>query len=90
MGMIESVIRWWRGNMKTFRFSVEARYGRKITPSHTLWSWLGHHSAWITARYRVRVDGTTAFFGAFGHSYTGEVVPFGETVLFKALASSTR
>jgi len=90
MGLVETTIRWWRGKLKTFRFSVENRYGRKITPKHLMWSWLARHSAWTTSRYRVRGDGTTAFFGVYGHEYQGEICGFAETVLFKAPASHTR
>ena len=90
MGLVESVIRWWRGKLKTLRFSVEHKYARKLTPNHVLWSWLARHAAWLNNRYRLRADGSTAFFAAYGHTYTGEVVPFSETVLFKAPASATR
>ena len=90
MGLVETTIRWWRGKLKTFRFAVENRYGRKVTPKHVLWSWLARHSAWTTSRYRARGDGSTAFFSVYGHEYQGEICGFGETVLFKAPASHTR
>ena len=89
MGAAEVTIRWWRSKLRALRYSVEMAYGIKLTPDSLLWSWLARHSAWVTSRYRLRADGTTAFFGAFGHNYTGEVLPFGETVLMKAPQSSS-
>jgi len=90
MGQAETAVRWWREKLRTFRYMVEGNYARKITPNHPLWPWLSHHAGFITARFRVRGDGQTAFFGCFGHNYTGEIVKFSETVLFKAPVSHTR
>ena len=41
-------------------------------------------------KYRVRGDGLTSHFAAFGTGYTGEVVPFGESCFFKVPMGSTR
>ena len=90
MGLVETCIRWWRGKMKTFRYDVENKYGTKLTPNHVMWSWLARHSGWTTTRFRVRSDGNTSYFAGHGHNYTGEVVPFGESVLFKAPVSHSR
>ena len=90
MGLVETNIRRWRGKLCTLRFDVEAKYGRKLTPSHLLWSWIARHAGQLITKFQPRNDGTTPHFGAFGHSYTGEVLPFCETVHFKAPLSKSR
>jgi hypothetical protein len=76
--------------MKTLRYDVENKYGTKLTPNHVMWSWFVRHSGWATTRFRVRGDGHSSYFASHGHEYTGEVVPFGESVLFKAPVSHSR
>ena len=38
----------------------------------------------------MRADGITSYRAAFGIGYTGEILPFGETALFKVPESHTR
>ncbi len=40
--------------------------------------------------YRVRADGNTSHKAAYGVGYRGEILPFGETALFKVPESHTR
>ena len=69
--------------VKAFRFRVEKAYKKKITPNHVLYPWLVRHAGWIVNRYRRRGDGLTSYHAITGTGYTGEIVPFGETVLYK-------
>ena len=61
-----------------------------ITPYQLLWLYLVALTAWQIARYRVRLDGKTAHFGAFGCEYKGDFIPDGEIVLAKIATSSNR
>jgi hypothetical protein len=90
MGQVEATIRWWRGKLKTLRYDVEMRYGRKVTPNHVLWPFLVEISAFITNAYRVRLDGHTSHFAVTGSTYKGEIIPFAETCLAKVPSSSSR
>eukprot|EP00971_Amphidinium_carterae_P322872 6417298-Amphidinium_carterae.1 len=69
---------------------MEAQYHVRLDPSSTVWCWLCRHAAFVMSRYKVRADGFTAHFSAFGSKYLGEVCPFGETVLAKLPLSSNR
>ena len=75
---------------RTLRYDVEERYGIKLTPDSVLWPWVVRHAAFLTARFAKRGSGTTSYQGAYGHSYTGELCPFGETVLFRIPKQSKR
>ena len=90
MGAVESTIRWWQVKARTLRLDVERRFGKMTTPDDILWLWAVRHASWLMEKHRVRGDGLTSHFAAFGTGYTGEVVPFGEVCLFKVPMSSTR
>ncbi len=47
-------------------------------------------AGWATSVYSVRADGVTSYKAAYGVSYTGEILPFGATALFKVPESHTR
>ena len=90
MGSIEAPIRWWQALTRTLRFDVERRYAAKLTADQVLWCWLVRHAAWLIERYRVRADGMTPHYAAFGVGYRGEILPFAETALFKVPMNHTR
>eukprot|EP00971_Amphidinium_carterae_P104207 2063755-Amphidinium_carterae.2 len=88
MGCAEAAVRWWRAKLKTLKYHVQEKYAIEVDRSFEIWSWLCRHAAWLTSRYKLRADGLTSHFAAFGASYTGDVVPFSETVLAKLPLSS--
>ena len=69
--------------MVTMRLALEDTYHIKLTPSHTVWGWLARHAAWLVARYLVKINNKTAYLEAFDTEYRGEIVPWGETILFR-------
>ena len=89
-GAAERAIRSVDDEARTLRYDVEDRYGIKLTPDSVLWPWVVRHAAFLTARFAKRGSGTTSYQGAYGHSYTGELCPFGETVLFRIPKQSKR
>ena len=67
----------------TMRFDMTARYGCPITAQQIIWPWLGRHAGWLRARYHMRTGGATAHKNVFDVEYSGDILPFGETVLFR-------
>ena len=62
----------------------------KLTRNDVMWLWAQEHAAKITNAYRRRADGITTHEVAFGCGYTGEILPFAETILAKAHISHER
>ena len=90
MGGVEAPIRWWQAKVRTFRYDLERRYGVRLRADEPMWCWLTRYAAWATSMYRVRADGNTSHKSAYGVGYRGEILPFGETALFKVPESHTR
>ncbi|CAK0800261.1 unnamed protein product, partial [Prorocentrum cordatum] len=90
MGAIEAPIRWFQAKVRTYKFDLEKRYGMKITADAPIWCWLTRYVSWATSTYRPRADGRTSHQAAYGVTYNGEILPFGETALFKTPISHTR
>jgi hypothetical protein len=55
-----------------------------------MWCWMTRYASWATSTYRVRADGNTAHKAAYGVGYRGEILPFGETALFRVPESHSR
>ena len=89
MGFIEVNVRWWRSKLRVYRLKLESNYGIKLQPHHAVWKFLGGHAAFMINRFRVRPDGHTAHFIIYGVNYTGQIVPFGETVIFRVPVDSS-
>ena len=55
-----------------------------LPPMHPIFDWLVRHAAWVHERFRrSRHDGRTAFARHMLRAYSSQVVPFGETVIFR-------
>ena len=54
-----------------------------------IWPWMVRHASWTRSRFGIKANRKTAFKDCFGHAYTGQIVPFGEMVLFKMPSSHT-
>ena len=55
-----------------------------LPPMHPIFDWLVRHAAWVHERFRrSRRDGRTAFARHKLREYPSQVVPFGETVIFR-------
>ena len=75
---------------RTLRLATEREYGVKVLPDTPLWSWMVRHSGFLLCRFARNASGTTAFHTAFGHHYTGEVLPFAEAVVARIPRPSSR
>lgn len=87
--LAQATIRWWSVKARTLRYAMEAAYGVRVTPEHVAWPWMCRHAAFIMEKFRVRVDGSTSHAAAYGCAYCGEVLPFGEIVLWKSPVSTS-
>ena len=55
-----------------------------LPPIHPIFDWLVRHAAWVHERFRrSRHDGRSAFARHMLREYPSQVVPFGETVIFR-------
>ena len=55
-----------------------------LPPIHPIFVWLVRHAAWVHERFRrSRHDGRSAFARHMLREYPSQVVPFGETVIFR-------
>ena len=87
MGVSQKLV---QGQIRTLKAELEAKYGFGLTPDHCMWPWLVRHAAWTMERYHVKQNGHTPFMDTTGAWYKGEIVPFGETVLYKVPFSQSR
>ena len=55
----------------------------KLPSDSILLAWLIRHAAWCLTRFQVKNDGRTAFVRAFGKAYTSQVLPCGESAMYK-------
>ena len=78
------------GEVRTFRYDLDRRYGNLSTADEPLWCWLTRYAGWATSVYRVRADSITSYRAACGVGCNGEILPCGETALFKVPESHTR
>ena len=84
MGAFQKLL---RGDVLTVRYQTEASYGITLHTSHNLWPWLVRWCSFIRSRFSVKGNQRTACFDT---AYTSQLVPFGETVLFKIPMSKAR
>ena len=69
--------------MRTFRSDLESKLGQKITLNMNIVPWIIRHASNLITRCRARSHGKTFLQVMKGRTSLAELVPFGETVLFK-------
>eukprot|EP00435_Cladocopium_sp_Y103_P027470 s353_g6.t1 len=90
MGSIGAFQKLLREDVLTMRYAVEAEYGITLHTSHNLWPWLVRWCSFLRSRFAVKANQRTAYQDAFDTSYTSQILPFAETVLFKVPISKAR
>ena len=63
------------------RSSTEAKLGMRVAPGTPLYKWMARHAGWCTTHCLVLASGCASFYNMYGHSYTRELVTFGEAIL---------
>jgi hypothetical protein len=79
----ERVIKDVEAMIRVMRTDLHARYGVAITANMAVWPWLVRHASWTLARFQPKASGNTPYRDAYDSNYDSEIVPFGETVLFR-------
>ena len=87
MGAFQKLL---RVDVLTLRYQTEASYGITLHTSHNLWPWLVRWCSFNRSRFSVKGNQRTAYQDAFDTAYTSQLLPFGETVLFKIPVSKAR
>eukprot|EP00971_Amphidinium_carterae_P044042 866611-Amphidinium_carterae.2 len=87
-GTVENYIQRMQGQIRTMRLELECKYGA-FGCEHGILPWLVRHAASAWNWYHRKVNGRTAHEDAFNQPFGHRVVPFGETILFRAPMSHT-
>ena len=82
-GKIERAIRDVKNMIRTLRSSLSASIGTSVKLDMKIVPWLVRHASYLITRCRVRSHGKTALQLMKGRTSLTELVPFGETVMFK-------
>ena len=89
MGGVGSFQHTLKTDVLTLRYDTEARYSFTLSPGHNLWPWMVRWASFIRSRFGVKANGRTAYQDAFDTAFTGDILPFGETAMFRMPASRT-
>ena len=87
MGAVGAAQRTLKGDFLTMRSDLEAKTKLKLTPAMNVWPWMIRHGT--RARFGVKANMRTAYEDAFGNQYTGQILPFGEVLVFKVPHSAS-
>ena len=67
---------------------IEAKIGEQISSDCVIMLWLVRWVAMMHSRFKIGIDGKTAYERQKGRKCKQEVVPFGEKVMYKKLKES--
>ena len=81
-GEIKNAIKQVEGQFRAIKSSLEERQGRKLPREHMAVPWLVRHSAEIIDRYAVGSDGRTNYQRRKGKKFGGQMLEFGEAIMF--------
>ena len=82
-GFIERTIQSVQGLVRTWRSSLEAKWGVKLDVEHRIWPWLVEMVGWMMSRADVGADGKTGYERCKGRRARLPGMEFGEAVLWK-------
>ena len=86
----ERAIRTLEEQVKVMRLDFEKRTRTELLANSCLWLWLIRHAGWLDAQSRVKTNGATPHQDAHDSTYSFELLPFGELVLFLIPLPHTR
>ena len=91
LGLAERFHGTVESDCKVLLLSVLSSYKLELLPPiHPIFDWLVRHAAWVHERFRrSRHDGRSAFARHMLREYPSQVVPFGETVIFRDTGPSS-
>ena len=82
-GKIENANRVINGVCRAMWLSLQDVLREKLPSDSILIAWLIRHAAWCLTRFQVKNDGRKAFVRVLVKTYTNQVLPFGERVMYK-------
>ena len=82
-GRMEKAIQTWQGQLRTLKLALEDDLGIEIGVHSKMFSWLSVWAATTINRYKIGVDGKTAFHRVTGVQCTRPAAEFGEQILWK-------
>ena len=82
-GFIERTIQSVQGLVRTWRSSLEAKWGVKLDAEHRIWPWLIEMVGWMMSRAEVGADGKTGYERCKGKPARLPGMEFGEAILWK-------
>ena len=85
-GFIERTIQSVQGLVRTWRSSLEAKWGLKQDVEHRIWPWLVEMVGWMMSRADVGADGKTDYERCKGRRARLLGMEFGEAVLVEKAA----
>jgi hypothetical protein len=89
-GRVEEAGKTVRGLVKVLKDQMEHKTHMTIESSDVIMQWLVRWAAMMYSRYKTGADGKTAYQRQKGKPCRTEVVPFGETVMYKSLSKRDR
>ena len=81
-GKVEVTIRHLQARFRTIRCALEARLGQTIHEDHPSLPWLVRHASWVKNRCMVQKGGRTSYERWKDKTCSGQLVEFGEHVLY--------
>ena len=72
-----------QAQFRALRAHVEHNYNTKITSDMNIWAWLVKYACFTVEIAHVKINNRTAYQELNMRSYSGVLVPFGETVVFR-------
>ena len=84
-GLAERAVQTIEKQVRVLKLSVEEHLGR-FGVEHHCFPWLVMHAADVINKFRVGLDGKTAYENIKGRPYTGSMFEFGSKILYKTSA----
>ena len=85
-GQAERTVQTVRKLANCLRNQAESKASAQIRGSSDLYPWSFRHAAWLVTRYRV-INGSTSFELMTDRKYSGRLVLFGESVMYKDITA---
>ena len=87
-GEVENAIKQVEGQFRTVKSNVEEKYGEKLVSTHMSVPWMIRHAAELIDRFAVGQDGRTSYQRRKGKRFGGQMMEFGEGVMYLTAKSA--
>ena len=87
-GEVENAFKCVEGQFRTMKSHLEEEYGEKLVSTHMCVPWMIRHAAELIDRFAVDSDGRTGYQRRKGKRFGGQMMQFGEGVMYLAAKSA--